>query len=180
MWLQSQEKDKQPISTTPCALVAEHINTDFLSALLTTLASVLTLSSRQGNTRVFALKLREIRSLWLSIHIPTRQKFSLVLFAMKKSCYGRTFSLAEHIASPSLFLALHTYTPESENFKSARTREQSPSPWCSMVALRDSGTGFSLWSHFTSGCGYPRIGKNINLHQKNTKHKKNPQIQRAD
>lgn len=159
MWLQSQEKDKQPISTTPCALVAEHINTDFLSGLLTTLASVLTLSSRQGNTRVFALKLREIRSLWLSIHIPTRQKFSLVLFAMKKSCYGRTFSLAEHIASPSLFLALHTYTPESENFKSARTREQSPSPWCSMVALRDSGTGFSLWSHFTSGCGYPRIGK---------------------
>lgn len=57
------ERHKQPISTTPCALVAEHINTDFLSALLTTLASVLTLSSRQGNTRVFALKLREIRSL---------------------------------------------------------------------------------------------------------------------
>lgn len=56
------ERHKQPIST-PCALVAEHINTDFLSGLLTTLASVLTLSSRQGNTRVFALKLREIRSL---------------------------------------------------------------------------------------------------------------------
>lgn len=57
----SHRRKTYPISTTPCALVAEHINTDFLSALLTTLASVLTLSSRQGNTRVFVLKLREIR-----------------------------------------------------------------------------------------------------------------------
>lgn len=69
-----------------------------------------------------------------------------------------TMSLAEHMASPRLLLALHMYTPESEGCTSATTREQSPSSCCSMVTLLESDSGLSFWSHRTCGCGYPGMG----------------------
>lgn len=66
-----------------------------------------------------------------------------------------TRTLAEHLAWPSLLLALHTYTPESEGCTSATTREHSPSSCCSMVTLQELDSGLSPWSHCTFGCGYP-------------------------
>lgn len=125
MWLQSQEKDKQPISTTPCALVAEHINTDFLSGLLTTLASVLTLSSRQGNTRVFALKLRELRS--LTVHSYTdKTKIQLGPFCNEEKLLRSHFQFGRAHCFPQFVSGLAYIHPRVRKLQISQNQRTEP------------------------------------------------------